>query len=129
MKLFASLLFIPTLLTAGIPSTIPPGKWQCIAFDAKENSYSGLGNNATQAVKDAKAKCSHASTLPKSCHSAESFCEQGPLSLLGDSCLVTDESGHSWNTTGTNACKSALELCTQFQFLYSYASQCSVKHR
>jgi hypothetical protein len=128
-SLIPLLLVIPTLLSANVASPIPPGKWQCLAFDLKENSYPGIGVNAKQAMLNSKSNCAHASTLPKSCRSAESFCEQGPISLMGDSCLVTDQTGHSWNTTGTDACKSAMELCTQFQFLYSYASQCNVKHR
>ena len=130
MKQFALLLLLlPTLLLAEVGSTIPPGKWQCLAFDLRGNSYQGIGDNTKGAMKNANIKCHHTSSLAKTCKSAQSYCEQGPLSIHEDTCLVTDESGHSWDTTGQDACKSAMELCVQFQFLYNIASQCNIKHR
>ena len=128
-KLAIMLLVTPMLAFASIHSTIPPGKWQCLAFDLKEHSFPGIAVNPKNAMKDAKLLCQQKSSLPRSCKTAQSFCEQGPLSLMGETCLVTDDGGHSWDTTGDHACKSAMELCTQFQFFYNLATQCNIKHR
>lgn len=124
------LLISPNLWAENlIPSGIPPGKWQCIAFDAKEQNFPALEMNAKKAMHLALANCHTHSTLPKSCHVAESFCEQGPLSLIEDHCLVSDDQGHVWNTNGVNACQTAMELCNQFQALQAQPGQCGVKHR
>lgn len=129
MKIIAYfLIFFPAFVFANVPSNIPPGKWQCIAFDIKENSYFGVGPTIKLAAVDGIARCRHKSTLPRSCRVAQSFCELGPIAM-GDTCLVTDGQGHSWDTTGVNACRAAMEMCTHFQWLYNLPTQCSVKHR
>ena len=125
MKYITVLLcLLATTLSAGIP----PGQWQCLAFDEQEHSYEALGNSMQQAIQAAAIRCKDESKQSKSCKTAQSFCEQGPLSLIEDRCLVSDENGRSWNTTGLDACKTAIELCNEYQFLHGIESQCSVKH-
>ena len=121
--------FFSSSIMAAIPFNIPPGKWQCLAFDAKKYSYPGIGNNMKKAMMAASHLCKRSSKQRLTCETAQSFCEQGPLSLIDDRCVVTDQTGHSWNTTGKNSCKVAMKLCTQWQFLHGKTSQCSVKHR
>ncbi len=108
---------------------IPPGQWQCFAMDAKESNFSATGYSIPKAQAAAIRVCQQQSTHPKSCKSAQSYCEQGPLSLIDDRCLVTDNAGHSWDTTGKDSCKTAMDMCNQFLYLQAGArGQCSVKH-
>lgn len=123
---FLSLIFC--LFSTAISAAIPPGQWQCLAYDSAEKSYEGLGLNMRKAMQAATMHCKRDSQRQKSCKTAQSYCEQGPLSLVEDRCLVTDDYGHSWNTTGEDACKTAMELCNKFQYLNNIASLCSIKH-
>ena len=123
------LLIISTAAFSIIPETIPPGRWQCLAFDSLHHSYSGLGFNTHEAMFAANKACRKKSTARTSCKTAQSFCEQGPLSLIENRCMVGDSNGRTWNATGLNACKTAMKLCTQWQFLHGKTTQCSVKHR
>ena len=123
---YISVLFC--LLTTTLSAAIPPGQWQCLAFDEQEHSYEALGMSMQQAMHAAATLCKMKTKQSKTCKTAQSFCEQGPLSLIEDRCLVSDENGRSWNTTGQNACKTAIELCNEYQFLHGIESQCSVKH-
>ncbi|WP_133127318.1 hypothetical protein [Legionella nagasakiensis] len=116
------------LATTSISAAIPPGQWQCFAFDSKERSYQGLGDTLQQAMQAAEMQCKSKSAQSH-CKTAQSYCEQGPLSLIENRCLVTDNNGRSWNATGRDACKTALSLCTEWQFLHGKTSQCTVKHR
>ncbi len=128
--LLATALLLPTGIWADlVPSAIPPGKWRCIAYDAKEQNFPAVAPNLKHAMVAATSLCRNKSSLPKSCHVAESFCDQGPLSLIEDYCLVSDDMGHVWNTNGENACQTAMQLCNQFQFLQAQPGQCNVKHR
>lgn len=130
LNFFLIVLAAPVVLFAArMPPAVPPGKWRCMTFDLKENTYSGIGTSIYQAAHESLSYCRRKSTLPKTCRVAQSFCEQGPLADLGDTCLVTDEQGHSWDTTGADACRSAMEMCAHFQWLYNLPTACSVKHR
>jgi hypothetical protein len=109
---------------------VPPGQWQCMAVDKKEQNYGAFGKNMKKARHAALVECRRRSDIPKTCRTAQSYCEQGPISTIEDRCIVTDESGRTWNTTGKNACKTALSLCRQWEYLHgSTRSVCSVKHR
>lgn len=109
---------------------IPPGQWQCMAVDSKEKNYGGYGKSMNAARRAAKSECRRRSAVPRSCRTAQSYCEQGPVSLIEDRCVVSDGSGRTWNTTGQNACKSARYLCQQWQYLHgSTRSACVVRHR
>lgn len=125
MRYLVIVLCLATQLTY---ARIPPGQWLCFAYDNVEQSYEGLGNSRRDAMREAKSSCLKKSKK-KGCVTAQSYCEQGPLSLIENRCLVTDAKGRSWNATGQDACKVALSLCTKWQFLHGRSSQCSVKHR
>ena len=123
------LMLLPCLLlSTSLIASIPPGQWQCIAYDAEEKSFDAFGMNIQQAMLAATSRCQKESHQYKSCKSAQSYCEQGPLSLTGDHCVVSDESGRTWNTTGNDACKTAMELCNNWQYLHGISTQCTVKH-
>ena len=127
MKYFCFILSLLTMTTSF--ASIPPGQWQCIAFDAKERNFPAVAHSMKKALKDATALCAIESSQPKTCKSAQSFCEQGPLSLNDDRCLVTDDDGHSWNASGEDACRTAMSMCNQWQYLHgSTRSACTVKH-
>lgn len=117
-------LSLPTLAAA-----IPPGQWQCTAFDGQESEYEAFGNSMKEAMDAALEGCKKKSPQRQTCKTAQSFCEQGPLSLMGDRCIVSDENGRTWNATGVDACKIAMQMCNEWQFLHGIESQCSVKHR
>lgn len=122
-----SLLFILSMSLAA-NAGIPPGQWQCMAFDSQERSYQGFGKTLQNAMQAANYHCKKA-THQQRCKTAQSYCQQGPLSLIDDRCLVSDNNGHSWNATGPDACKNAMSLCMEWQFLHGRMNQCSVKHR
>jgi hypothetical protein len=123
------LLTITLLTITTITFAIPPGHWQCYAIDATQTNFEAIGETLAQAQQTAIHACKQQSSKPASCKSAQSFCEQGPLSLIDDRCLVTDNAGHSWDTTGHDACKSAMDMCNQFLYLQAGPrGQCSVKH-
>ena len=118
------------LLLSTAALAIPPGQWQCIAFDKNEGNYSAVGSSLRLAEGAAVARCKKESTAAKTCKSAQSFCEQGPLSLIEDRCVVSDGAGRTWNTTGTNACKTALTMCNNYEYLNGITrSQCNIKHQ
>lgn len=123
------LYFSLCLLISSPTFAVPPGQWQCLAFDAAKNSYAAVGMNVGEAMRDASANCRQISGQKQSCKTAESFCEQGPLALEDNRCLVTDTNGRAWNVPGTNACKVALKLCTEWQFQHNDTGQCTVSHR
>jgi len=129
------LRLLPLLVLFPIPSwaiaiDIPPGQWQCMAMDNLDRNYGGYGKNMKKARQAARIACRKRSKNPRSCKTGQSFCEQGPVSLIENRCLVTDEFGRAWNTTGQDACRTAMYLCQQWQYLHgSTRSQCSVKHR
>ena len=124
-----SLLFVIILAITTVTFAIPPGLWQCFALDAQQRNFSANGNSLLEAQLAALKSCKNQSEKPKSCQSAQSFCEQGPLSLHEDRCLVTDNAGHSWDTNGVDACKTAIDMCNQFLYLQGGPrGQCSIKH-
>jgi|GEM_PF-1700684 len=109
---------------------IPPGHWQCMAVDAKKENFGAHGKSVRAAKRAAKKECRKRSSVPKTCKTAQSFCEEGPKDLTGNRCIVSDESGRTWNTTGKNACRTAMYMCRQWQYLHgSTRSVCTVKHR
>lgn len=121
---------ITCLLISTATFAIPPGQWQCIAFDKNEGNYAAFGRTLQAAEHAATERCRKESNTPGTCKSAQSFCEQGPLSLIEDRCVVSDSAGRSWNTTGSNACKSALSMCNDYQYLNGITrSQCNIKHQ
>ncbi len=122
------IIALTLILVSSAYAQIPPGQWLCYAFDSREKSYEGLGKSVKQAMSQAKASCSKRSKYSKSCKTAQSYCQQGPLSLIEDRCIVTDSSGRTWNATGKNACDSALAMCNRWQYLHGKMNQCSVKH-
>ncbi len=125
-----TLLSFFSFQTFAIAIDIPPGQWQCMAVDTKERNYGAFGKSMNAARRAAKAECRRRSNYPKTCQTAQSYCEQGPVSLIEDRCIVSDESGRTWNTTGKNACHTAKYLCQQWQYLHgSTRSVCTVKHR
>ncbi|MCP0913313.1 hypothetical protein NKV53_02880 [Legionella sp. 27cVA30] len=105
----------------------PAGQWQCLAFDAKEQSYQGFGVSISSAMQAATERCRKESSC-QDCKSAQSYCEQGALTLADDRCVVTDENGRAWDASGVNACKVAMSLCTEWQFLHGKTSPCSIRH-
>jgi hypothetical protein len=120
---FLSLLIIPSAFA------IPPGKWQCTAYDAKEHNFTAVGEAMDSAQRAAIAACHAASNQPKTCKSAQSFCEQGPLSLNSAECLVSDDTGRSWSADGSDACRTAMSMCYQFHYLQGGPhGQCTIKH-
>ncbi|MCH9757333.1 MAG: hypothetical protein K0U37_09115 [Gammaproteobacteria bacterium] len=131
MKLWACLLSLFLSFPAfAIAIDIPPGQWQCMAVDQKEQNYGGLGKSMNAARRAAKAECRRRSNAPRSCQTAQSYCEQGPVSLVEDRCIVSDGTGRTWNTTGKDSCRTARSLCQQWQYLHgSTRSACTVKHR
>ena len=124
------LAFFLSFPAFAIAIDIPPGQWQCMAVDKKEQNYGAFGKSMNAARRAAKAECRRRSNAPRTCQTAQSYCEQGPVSLIEDRCIVSDESGRTWNTTGQNACRTARYLCQQWQYLHgSTRSACTIKHR
>ena len=114
---------------AVVADDVLPGQWQCIAFDKQHDSFAGAGKNSTYAMRSAVRACQKKSKYRQTCKSAQSFCEQGPISLIDDRCTVRDRTGKTWNTTGEQACKVAKKQCVQWQFFHGKTSQCNVVHR
>ena len=109
---------------------IPPGKWQCMAVDKEAHNYAAFGKSMLAARLAAKKECRYRSAYKKTCQTAQSYCEQGPVSLIDNRCVVSDESGRMWNATGRTACRTAKQLCQQYQYLHgSTRSVCTIKHR
>ncbi len=122
-------LFI-TLPTFAIAIDIPPGQWQCMAVDKKERNYAAFGKSMRSARHAAQVECRRRSEHPRTCRTAQSYCEQGPTTTIENRCVVSDESGRTWNATGRNACRTARYLCQQYQYLHgSTRSVCTVRHR
>jgi hypothetical protein len=122
-------LLISLSMTSVVVFAIPPGQWQCMAIDSQQQNFTSTGSSQEAAMHAAVTVCKQQSSRAKSCKSAQSFCEQGPLSLNDDHCLVTDNAGHSWDTNGEDACKTAMNMCNQFLYLEAGPrGQCSVKH-
>ena len=128
MSKVANIFVLLSTITFTLHAAIPPGQWQCLAFDTRERNYQAFGMTLKEAMQAAKQRCQHESGQ-RACKVAQSYCEQGPLSLIDDRCIVTDESGRAWNATGKDACRTATALCTEWQFLHGNTSQCVVKHR
>ncbi len=121
---------LPCILISTVAFAIPPGQWQCVAFDKNESNYSAVGTSPKLAQHAAIARCKKESYNAKTCRTAQSYCEQGPLSLLEDRCIVSDSAGRAWNTTGSNACTTALSLCNNYEYLNGVTrSQCTIKHQ
>jgi len=120
-------------LFISLPSlaTPPPGHWECQAFDGNNRAYAAIAKQRQQAISKAYSKCRNTSRQRSTCRTAQSYCSQGPLSLIDDRCVVSDDNGRAWNTTGTKACKTGVSLCTQWQFRHgnSRGSTCLVRHR
>jgi hypothetical protein len=101
-----------------------------MAVDAKEQNYAAFGKSMRAARRAAKVACRRRSDHHKTCQTAQSYCEQGPVALIDNRCIVSDESGRTWNATGRTACRTAKQLCQQFQYLHgSTRSVCTIKHR
>src|ERR1700722_9140809 len=98
------LLVLLCLISTTLSAAIPPGKWQCFAFDTQKNSYEGFGLTLHDAKQTALLRCHNESSLGKTCKTAQSYCEQGPIALSEDRCIVSDREGHTWNGTGADAC-------------------------
>lgn len=128
MKYIAYLFLLINLIIPPCFAGIPPGQWLCFAFDKQKQSYEGLGKTLVKAQHDAIANCRSTGKL-RTCKTAQSYCQQGPTSLIDNRCVVSDLNGRTWNATGHDACKTALSICTEWQFLHGKTSQCSVKHR
>lgn len=127
LSLFSFGLSLPAF---AIAIDIPPGQWQCMAIDQKELNYAAFGKSMLAARRAAKAECRHRSAHKKTCITAQSYCEQGPVALIDNRCVVSDESGRIWNATGRTACRTAKQLCQQYQYLHgSTRSVCTIKHR
>jgi hypothetical protein len=109
---------------------IQPGSWQCTSFDSHKQIFKAQSLTLQRALYAAKRKCQKESHYG-ACKTAQSFCQQGPLSLVDDRCVASDDSGWAWNTTGINACKTALSLCNQWAFKNGTAlgTNCIVRHR
>lgn len=120
------LILVLCVICGSLQAAIPPGHWQCFAFDSKEKSYEGIGKSQKTAMQSALIECKRRAR-EKHCKTAQSYCEQGPLSLE-DRCFVSDTAGRSWSATGPDACKTAMSLCVEWQFLHGKTTQCSVKH-
>lgn len=131
MKQWLALLALLFSFNAfAIAIDVPPGQWQCMAVDQKERNYGAFGKSIKAARRAAKAECRRRSEVPRTCRTAESYCEQGPTSLIENRCIVSDESGRTWNATGKDACRTARYLCQQFQYLHgSTRSACTIRHR
>lgn len=133
MKLLSILVITALGLIVQLPSyaLAPPGKWKCHAFDNKHRSFDGIANQRKQAISQAYASCRAGSSSKSTCRSAQSFCNQGPISLIDDRCVVTDDNGRAWNTTGMQACKTAVSLCNQWQIRHgnTRGSTCLIRHR
>lgn len=128
--LTALLCFAFSFKAFAIAIDIPPGQWQCMAVDTKEKNYGALGRSMRAARHAAKVECRRRSKFPKTCQTAQSYCEQGPITTIDNRCIVSDESGRTWNMTGQNACRSARYACQQYQYLHgSTRSVCTIKHR
>jgi hypothetical protein len=125
------LVMLPLLCLSFNLYAIPPGQWECSAFDNYKHNYKAYGKTLQQAMNNAYMKCSGGAKRRTGCRTAQSFCQQGPLSLIDDRCIVSDDAGRAWNTTGLNACKTALSLCTQWQFnsAPTTGSNCIVRFR
>lgn len=123
------LYFLLYFLLPSLSFAIPPGQWQCLAFDSSEHSYAAFGMNINEAMRAANENCQQISGQKRNCKIAQSYCEQGPIALEENRCLVTDTNGRSWNVPGSNACNVALKLCTEWQFQHNDAGQCMVSHR
>lgn len=128
MNISKHIIALLTIFTTVTFAQIPPGQWMCYAFDGNNKSYEGMGDSVKTAMKDASKNCFNNSNNKKSCKTAQSYCQQGPLSLIDDRCVVTDTNGRTWNATGPRACDVALSLCKRWQFLHGKTNPCSVKH-
>ena len=122
------LIVLMCLLSTTLSAAIPPGKWQCFAFDEQKNSYEAFGLTLQNAKKGALLRCKKESSLHRSCKTAESFCEQGPIALSDDRCIVSDQDGHTWNGIGPAGCKAAMEQCSGYQLLQGPQSPCTIRH-
>ena len=121
-----SILIILGLFSTSLLANISPGQWQCIAFDQREGSYTAYGKSLQQTMQAAKRLCQKKSS--QRCKAAQSYCEQGHF--VENRCLVTDNEGHAWNTTGPGACETGIALCRKWQFLRGTAQRgnCTIKH-
>ncbi|MDX2345708.1 MAG: hypothetical protein QNK11_02385 [Legionella sp.] len=123
------LSFCLSLPAFAIAIDIPAGQVQCMAVDKKERNYAAFGKSFRTARHAAKIECKHRSEHPRTCKTAQSYCERGPITTIDNRCVVSDESGRTWNTTGRNACRSAKYMCQQYQYLHgSTRSVCTIKH-
>jgi hypothetical protein len=124
-KTISVLACIITLQT----SAASPQQWKCMAFDAKGSNFEATGITIEKAMSASKIKCKADSNQANTCKSAQSYCEQVPLSGNDDRCLVTDDDGHAWDLDGDDSCKTAMEMCNRFIYLEGGAhGQCWVKH-
>ncbi len=105
-----------------------PTEWLCLSFDTREKSYQATGLTIEESMKKAKSSCQKGSTQPKTCRTAQSYCEEQPVSGQGR-CIVTDDDGHAWDIDGENSCKKALSMCNRFIYLEGGAhGQCWIKY-
>ena len=117
-----ALLFMLSILS----TTLFASHWQCLAFDESKRSFTAYGETIKQAMQAADTLCKSKSR--KRCKVAQSFCDQ--IAYIENRCLVTDNEGHAWNTTGPGACENAIALCRKWQFLRGTAQRgnCTIKH-
>lgn len=125
------LLLSALLCSAQVYAEPPLAVWKCYSFDYYRKSYDGIGKTVRLAMKDARKNCVQHSKKSHSCVTAQSYCEQGPLSNQEDRCIAVDGSGKSFNATGPEACDVAMTICNDWQFVHgnSQRRHCSIVHR
>ncbi len=81
-----------------------------------------------ESMKNAKNSLSKKFFSPKTCRTAQSYCEEQPISGQGR-CIVTDDDGHAWDIDGEDSCKKAMSMCNRFLYLEGGAhGQCWIKY-
>ncbi len=121
------MMFILALAPTTYASNIPQ-EWLCLAFDTKEQSYKATALTIDKAMKSALSSCKKDSNQPKTCRTAQSYCEEQPISGQGR-CIVTDDDGHAWDIDGEDSCKKAMSMCNRFLYLEGGAhGQCWIKY-
>lgn len=121
---FASILMLAPLAHAANVQQ----EWSCMSFDSKEQSYKATALTIEESMKNAKTVCQKNSSQPKTCRTAQSYCEEQPISGQGR-CIVTDDDGHAWDIDGEDSCKKAMSMCNRFLYLEGGAhGQCWIKY-
>lgn len=101
--------------------------WQCFAFDNKHQSFTANSRGLKRTMRLAKRKCRKQSRRPKTCQTAQSYCQANKIASERE-CLVTDKSGKTFTS---KHCKQALVSCRLWQFKHGApnSSNCNINHR